>query len=61
MIIYHQTNVAGFAGNHVWYWPTRPFNVLQYISGTSEESITLDKWEPELPEQFPLNISVVSY
>ena len=21
MIIYHQNNVAAFAGRHVWYWP----------------------------------------
>lgn len=24
MIIYHKNNVAGFAGNHTWYWPTQP-------------------------------------
>lgn len=24
MIIYHQNNVAGFAGAHVWYWPVQP-------------------------------------
>ena len=30
MIIYHQNNVAGFAGNHVMYWPTQPL-VQQHV------------------------------
>ena len=24
MIIYHQNNIAAFAGNHIWYWPLNP-------------------------------------
>jgi len=34
MIIHHQTNVGGMAGQHVWYWPTQPF-ISRRISGTS--------------------------
>jgi hypothetical protein len=24
MMIRHHSNVAAFAGNYVWYWPTQP-------------------------------------
>lgn len=24
MIIYHQNNIAGFVGKHVWYWSLQP-------------------------------------
>lgn len=32
-MIYHQRHRAGFAGAHVWYWPTQP--ILSYWSKTS--------------------------
>lgn len=34
MIIYHQSNVAAFAGNHTTYWPLNPIG-LSRISVTS--------------------------
>ena len=40
MIIYHQNNVAAFAGNHVVYWVGQP--LLGYrISDTSSAGISL--------------------
>ena len=34
MIIYHQDNVAAFAGAHTWYWLLNPL-LFQRISVTS--------------------------
>ena len=40
MIIYHQNNVAAFAGNHVVYWVGQP--LLRYqINNTSSTKISL--------------------
>ena len=37
MIIYHQNNVAGFVGAHVWYWSLQPIVQLHVrISVTSD-------------------------
>jgi len=30
MIIYHQSNVAAFANNHIWYWSLNPI-IQQHI------------------------------
>lgn len=35
MIIYHQNNVAAFAGNHVWYWFLQPLVQLHMRIGVS--------------------------
>lgn len=35
MIIYHQNNVAAFAGNHVYYWVGQPIIQAYRISATS--------------------------
>ncbi len=35
MIIYHQNNVAAFAGNHVWYWPLQPLGQLFHRVGVT--------------------------
>lgn len=34
MIIYHQNNVAAFAGNYTWYWQFQPI-IYSRISVTS--------------------------
>ena len=36
MIIYHQRNIAAFAGNHIVYWIGQPLRIRQHrISVTS--------------------------
>jgi len=41
VIVYHQRNVAAFAGNTVWYWPTQPLLGWQISKTTAAAASVL--------------------
>jgi hypothetical protein len=41
MIIYHQSNIAAFAGNHVFYWIGQPFLHPRITITSAAAAVTL--------------------
>lgn len=41
MVVYHQRNVAAFAGNLVWYWAGQPFLHQQVSITSAAASVTI--------------------